>query len=295
MYMNLTNIPIIDTHVHVFPQRLSNAIRLWFEGYAWKFKYQGTSEDLIQALFQNGIAGLVLLSYAHRPGIAPQLNEFVAGLIRRFPNTVGLAALHPGDDKPMDILKRAHEELGLCGLKMHCHVQKTAVDDPILYPAYEALVQLDGILNIHAGREPAVDAYGMDVRSITGAKRVENVLKRYPELKMIIPHLGFDESDRFYGLLDKYPNLYLDTTMVLANFFDVKVEREKLVQHADRILYGSDYPHIPYDMEQEIRAITDMDLGEEATRKILFENATRLFPITPRTNILENGHKKTGY
>lgn len=282
MYKNLTEIPIIDTHVHVFPQKLSEAVRHWFEGYAWKFKYQGTPEDLLQAQFDNGVAGLVLLTYAHRSGIADQLNDYVASLIKCFPNTVGLATLHPEDKDPGDIVKRAHEELGLCGVKLHCHVQKVAPDDPVLFPTYEALLQCDGVLNIHAGREPAIDAYGLDVRAISGAKRVEKILKRYPDLKIIVPHLGFDESDRFYSLLDEYPKLYLDTTMMLADFFNVSVDREKLIQYADRILYGSDYPHIPYSMEREVRAILEMDLGKGATRKIFYENAKMLFPIKPR-------------
>jgi predicted TIM-barrel fold metal-dependent hydrolase len=282
MYKDLTKIPVIDTHVHVFPQKLSDAVRDWFEGYAWKFKYQGSPEELLQAQFDNGVAGLVLLTYAHRPGIADQLNDYVASLIKRFPNIVGLATLHPEDDNPGDIIKRAHEEWGLCGVKLHCHVQKVAPDDPVLFPTYEALLQFDGVLNIHAGREPAIEAYGLDVRAISGARRVEKILKRYPELKIIVPHLGFDESDRFYSLLDAYPTLYLDTTMMLADFFDVAVDREKLIQYADRILYGSDYPHIPYSMEREVRAILEMDLGEEATRKIFYENAKKLFPIKPR-------------
>jgi len=282
MYQNLTKIPIIDTHVHVFPQKLSDAVRHWFEGYAWKFKYQGTPEELLQAQFDNGVAGLVLLTYAHRPGIADQLNDYVASLIERFPYTVGMATLHPEDNNPGDIIKRAHEELGLCGVKLHCHVQKIAPDDPILFPTYQALLQSDGVLIIHAGREPAIDAYGLDVRAISGARRVEKILKRYPELKIIVPHLGFDESERFYSLLDAYPTLYLDTTMMLADFFDVAVDREKLIQYADRILYGSDYPHIPYSMEREVRAILEMDLGEEATRKIFCGNAKKLFPIKPR-------------
>ncbi|MGD9077212.1 MAG: amidohydrolase family protein [Desulfobacteraceae bacterium] len=281
MYQKLTKIPIIDTHVHVFPPRLSDAVRQWFEGNAWKFKYQGTPKALIQAQFENGVAGLVFLSYAHRPGIADQLNDYVASLVKRFPNTVGLATLHPADNNPGDIIKRAHEELGLCGVKLHCHVQKIAPDEPILFPTYEALLQFDGILNIHAGREPAITAYGLDVRAISGARRVEQILQRYPELKIIIPHLGFDESDRFYSLLDTYPTLYLDTTMMLADFFDVSVDQEKLIQHADRILYGSDYPHIPYSMEREVKAILEMDLGEDVTRKIFYENAEKLFPIKP--------------
>jgi predicted TIM-barrel fold metal-dependent hydrolase len=282
MYKDLTKIPIIDTHVHVFPQKLFDAVRDWFEGHAWKFKYQGSPEELLQAQFDNGVAGLVLLTYAHRPGIADQLNEYVASLIKRFPNIVGLATLHPEDNNPRDLIRRAHEEWGLCGVKLHCHVQKVAPDDPVLFPTYETLLQFDGVLNIHAGREPAIEAYGLDVRAISGAGRVEKILKRYPELKIIVPHLGFDESERFYSLLDAYPTLYLDTTMMLADFFNVAVDREKLIQYADRILYGSDYPHIPYSMEREVRAILEMDLGEEATRKILYENAEKLFPIKPR-------------
>lgn len=278
----LTEIPLIDTHIHVFPQKIAEAVRRWFEANAWGFHYQGIAEQLIQLQFDNGVAGLVLLSYAHRPGIAGELNRFIGRLIRQFPHTTGLATFHPEDDKPRDILKVAFEEFGLCGVKLHCHVQRTAPDDPILFPVYEAILEFNGVINIHAGREPALEAYGTNVRAITGADRVERVLTRYPDLKMIVPHLGFDESDRFYSLLDQYPNLYLDTTMMMSDFFDVPIDREGLIKHADQILYGSDYPHIPYRLEREVEGILEMDLGEEVTRKIFFENAVKLFPITPR-------------
>ena len=282
MFKSLTKIPIIDSHVHVFPQKLSDAVRCWFESHAWTFKYQGTAEDLVRMLFDNGVAGVVLLSYAHRTGISHHLNEFTASLVKHFPNTAGLATLHPKDENPREIIKLGLMDLGLRGIKLHCHVQKTAPDDPLLFPIYEAVLEFDGVLNIHAGREPAIDAYGLDVRTITGAERVGKALQRYPDLKMIIPHLGFDESDRFYSLLDHYPNLYLDTTMMMGHFFRVSVDRDRLIQYADRVLYGSDYPHIPYGMETEVRAILDLNLGEEATRKILFENAAKLFHTAPR-------------
>ncbi len=278
----LTDIPLIDTHVHVFPPKISEAIKRWFENNAWKFNYLGTAEELIQLQFDSGVAGLILLNYAHRPGIAGELNKFIGRLIRRFPHTAGLATFHPKDEEARDILKQAFEDFGLCGLKLHCHVQRTAPDDPILFPIYEAILEFNWVLNIHAGREPAIQAYGIDVRAITGADRVERVLRRYPDLKMIIPHLGFDESDRFYTLLDRYPNLYLDTTMMMGDFFETPVHRESLIRHADRILYGSDFPHIPYGLEREVEAILNMDLGEEVTRKIFFENATKVFPIAPR-------------
>jgi predicted TIM-barrel fold metal-dependent hydrolase len=257
-------------------------VRNWFESHAWTFKYQGSAEDLIRTLFDNGVAGVVFLNYAHRTGISDQLNKFTAHLVKQFPHSVGLATLHPEDENPREVIKHALMDLGLRGVKLHCHVQKTAPDDPRLFPIYEAILEFGGVLNIHAGREPAIDAYGLDVRAITGAERVEKVLHRYPDLKMIIPHLGFDESDRFYSLLDRYSNLYLDTTMMLGHFFHVSVDRDRFIQYADRILYGSDYPHIPYEMEMEVSAILDLNLGEETTRKILFENAMKLFHIAPR-------------
>ncbi len=281
-YKHLTTIPIIDAHVHVFPQRLFEAIKGWFEAHAWEFSRQGTAEDFIQAQFDSGAAGLVLMAYAHRPGISRGLNEFTAGLVRRFPHTVGLAAIHPQDDNPREILRHAFEECGLRGVKLHCHVQATAPDNEAMFPIYEAISEYDGVMNIHAGREPAIDAYGLDVRAITGTGRVENVLRRFPQLKMVIPHLGMDESERFYGLMDEYPNLYMDTAMALGHFFDLTVSRDRLMQHADRILYGTDYPHIPYEMEREVRALLELDLGEDALRRILFENARKLFRLDPK-------------
>jgi predicted TIM-barrel fold metal-dependent hydrolase len=100
-------------------------------------------------------------------------------------------------------------------------------------------------------------------------------------MKVIVPHLGIDETERFYSFLERFENLYLDTTMILSEYFHVGTDREGLIQHSDRVLYGSDFPHIPYEMEREVRALLRMDLGEGPTRKILFDNAAKLFSFRP--------------
>lgn len=58
MFKDLTPIPVIDSHVHVFPQKLSDAVRHWFEEHAWDFHHQGTPEDLIQAQLTTAPRGL---------------------------------------------------------------------------------------------------------------------------------------------------------------------------------------------------------------------------------------------
>ncbi|MGQ9652584.1 MAG: amidohydrolase family protein [Thermodesulfobacteriota bacterium] len=276
----LTSIPIIDAHVHLFPPGLDEAVRRWFDEHAWSFKYRGRGEDLVSHLFQEGVSGAVLMSYSHRPGIAEGLNEFTASVVQRFPNTAGMAALHPEDRSPRGILEKALRALDLRGVKLHCHVLKIAPDDPVMFPVYEAVLEHDAILTIHAGREPAAEAYGTDVRAICGARRMEKVLRRYPDMKVIVPHMGIDETDVFFSLLDEFQNLYLDSTMILAGYFDISLpDKEKIIRYADRILYGSDYPHIPYEMDREVKALLSLELGEEATRKILCDNAARLFGL----------------
>lgn len=278
---DLTSIPVIDAHMHVFPPKLFQALKSWFDTYAYGFIKENTAEGFIQTQFDKGAAGLVLMPYAHRPGMANWLNDFTAGLIRRFPHTAGMAAIHPHDENPKEILKRAFGECGLSGIKMHCHVKRIAPDDPAMFPIYEAVIEHDRVINMHAGREPALEAYGYDVHTISGVDRVENVLRRFPELKLVIPHLGMDETARFYELLDEYSNLYLDTAVTMSDLFVVDFDREKMIEHADRILYGTDYPHIPHPIETELKALLALDLGETALKQILSENAAKLFRIEP--------------
>lgn len=276
---DLTPIPVVDSHVHVFPDKLAQAVRNWFSRHAWEFYEQGSAQQLLQRLFHAGLHGAVLLSYAHRPGISEELNGFVASLAKRFPKAVGFATVHHQDKDVRGILRRAFQELNLQGVKLHCHVQLVAPDDPALDPVYETASDWGFPVTIHAGKEPYVPAYPMDVRTITGAERVKRVLKRFPELRLIVPHLGFGESGQFYRLLDAHPHLYLDTTMMLGGFFPVRVEKEPLVRYSERLLYGTDYPHIPYQMDRELRGLLALELGETPTRKILWENARDLLRL----------------
>lgn len=272
----LTPLPVIDAHMHVFPDRLFQAIRSWFDRHAWRIRYRLPAEDLITLQQQAGIRGLVLLTYAHKTGLAHDLNRFMADLVSRHPGTVGFGTVHPDDDRPDIILKQAFG-MGLAGCKLHCHVLGRAMDEAVWEPIYETCLAENRWLLIHAGTQPAIKAYGLDVTAISGVERVKLVLERHPELKLIIPHLGFDQTDEFFDLLDDYPNLYLDTTMVLAEYFPIRVDREKLIRYSHRIMYGSDFPNIPYGLTREVGCIVDLDLGERATADILGGTANRLF------------------
>lgn len=101
-----------------------------------------------------------------------------------------------------------------------------------------------------------------------------------------------NQYEEFFDLLDKYPNLYLDTTMTLGAFFqslnspistnsascptttattttttaDLKpmaqMLRTMLLRHSDRILYGTDWPNIPYDWCRELANLVSLVDGD---------------------------------
>ena len=115
--------PVVDAHVHVFPDPIFKAVWGWFQEYGWPIRYQLTSENLIQYLLSRGIAHIVALQYAHKAGIARDLNAYMAGLCRLFPGKVtGMATVFPGEPDAGVILKEAFN-LGLSGVKLHTHVQ----------------------------------------------------------------------------------------------------------------------------------------------------------------------------
>ena len=53
----------------------------------------------------------------------------------------------------------------------------------------------------------------------------------------------------FEAMLDAFPNLYLDTTMAISGYFPNAADVEMLRRRPDRILYGTDYPNLPYEWE----------------------------------------------
>jgi uncharacterized protein len=268
--------PVVDAHVHLFPDALFAAIWRWFDKHAWPVRYKLHTPEVIAFLLSRGVERVVALHYAHKPGIARGLNAYIADVCRREPRVIGLATVMPGEEGAVEILEEAFAA-GLAGVKLHCHVQCFGPDTPSMQAIYEVCARAGKPLVIHAGREPASPEYKCDPHALCGADRVERALRDHPTLELCIPHLGADEYDAYEKLLERYDNLWLDTTMVCADYFPVPTPRRLIACRPERILYGTDFPNVPYAWDREIKKITELRLGDANEAKLLGQNALELF------------------
>lgn len=271
--------PVIDAHVHVFPHRLFGAVQQWFDRHAWKIRYRMSTAEIFDFLLSRGVRHIVALQYAHRPAMAAELNDYMIAQCRPYAGRVtGLATVFPGEANAADILQTAFDG-GLAGVKLHAHVQCFDLAAETMAPIFACCRRNDKPLVIHAGREPKSDAYRCDPHRICRVEKVQRVLEAFPGLKLCVPHLGFDELDAYRRLMDRHDNLWLDTTMVLADYFPLAAPIDLRRYRPDRILYGSDFPNIPYPWDRELKKLAAAGLDDDLLERILYRNARELFGV----------------
>jgi len=271
---------VIDTHVHVFPEKIFSAVQGWFDAYAWQIRYRMKSRELISFLLDHGVSRVVALQYAHKPGMAGFLNSYMAELCRDFPDRViGLATIFPGEEGIRDLLNQAFDD-GLAGVKLHAHVQCFDMNHPDMDEIYRLCQERNKPMVMHVGREPKSEHYLCDPYELCGIHKVEKVLRAYPGLNLCVPHLGFDETDAYLDLVKAYDNLWLDTAMVLADYFPQGSPKDFSAYPLNRIMYGSDFPNIPYAWDRELIWLSKAGLTEADLDMLLYKNACGFYRIS---------------
>jgi predicted TIM-barrel fold metal-dependent hydrolase len=265
---------VIDVHTHLHPPRLFAAIRRWFaERSPWAIDHPETPSEIARVMFEHGVEEFAFCSYAHKPGIARDLNEWLARTARELgPRAHALCTVHLDDPDPLGDARAALDD-GCIGMKIHEDVQQLPIDDPRFAPILALLAQREAFVLVHVGPIP----WRTDTND--GPARIARVLDRHPTLRITVAHLGSPDTRRYFALGKIYPTLFTDTTMALTHpDLLAPVDAADLESAHAMILYGSDYPNVPYPYERERESIEALGLSEGARRAIFRENALRFSP-----------------
>ncbi len=267
---------IVDVHVHFMAPQILAKVWAYFDaagpklGRPWPIRYRTSDEERVQTLRSLDVVRFSALSYAHKPGIAPFMNDWNRDFAARVPDSLHSATFYPepgaGDYVTAEI------EAGARVFKAHLQVGDFAADDPLLEPVWDALADAGIPTVLHAGSGPAPGEF-------TGPASVRRVLERRPDLPLVIAHLGMPEYGEFMDLADRYERVWLDTTMAFVDFFEHRpdVDPDRLLALQDKIVFGSDFPNIPYPYAHQVEVLDRLGLGDDWMRAVLCENGDRLF------------------
>ena len=273
----------IDVHCHMIPDSYLEAVKAhgmeMDEGFpipSWK------AEDHLRFMDEAGIRTSVLTMPAPQPyfgdgaesaKICRQFNEEAAALKALHPGRFMFCAALPLPDveKAIEEAKYALEVLGADGVKLATNSYGQYLGDPELEPLMAYLNSRRAVIITHPHKPSAANdkliaavplasyEYLAETTRAILNMVAHDVLVRYPDLKVVVPHCGSflpNALPRFKGLLPiMVKQGYMQPVDVDANlsrlYFDLAgtatddaIDMLLTITEPSHILYGSDYPYV---------------------------------------------------
>ena len=306
---------VIDVHSHIITSEFVSALesegRLMDEGFPLP-KYN--VENHLKWMDEAGVETSVLTLAAPQPSSAEvvrQTNEAAARIKREHPGRFLFCAALPQSDvsKAIEEAKYALDVLKADGIKLATNVGGQYLGAPELDTLFSVLNERKSVVVLHPHRPDPVNRQVMQQTPLAMQEYLSettravsnlisrNVLARYNNIKVIVPHCGaylplsiprmksltpVMQANKMVGEIDYEANLralYYD----LAGAHSPEVIRILLtITTPDHLLYGSDYPYVaPQVLTQSLARMKDY-LSKEPDlapfrEMILYQNANQIF------------------
>ncbi len=298
---------IIDAHVHTYQTR---DVGLQAKQGSNVTDYAGTPDELLPLMERAGISKAVMvnmlpltdmrdaavvklsegLSPAERQEALKEIdtrmlarlerrNSWTCSLAKENPSLVSFITLDPLMDEGTinaEILDKVNNQ-GAKGIKLHPANQRFFPNDRRLWPAYQTAQQLGLPIICHSGTFATTIQYAQP-------KNFDEVLNSFPNLTLVMAHLGMGFFDETISLARTYPNLQFDccaiitTTEAGRGLSDANLTALIKEIGVERVMFGSDFPW--FDPAAGIERLLRLDFNEQEKRRLLAENAIRIYRLS---------------
>jgi predicted TIM-barrel fold metal-dependent hydrolase len=221
-----------------------------------------SKEEFIADLKEGGIDKAVILS--DRRTTPKQVADFCKQAPERF---IGFGYVNPiliGSDEDT---RKQREELGLYGLKLYPCSDGYSPDDTHAFKVYEVASEMDMPIMFHHAGMPVP----YDYLKNTNPAQIDVVAQCFPELKIVLAHLGYPRVDETLYVARKHRNVFCDISWPYGDVnhpsFVYLLWKDLLTALnmgvLDKIVFGTDYPGVrqrPYvDMLMDINRYATHD------------------------------------
>lgn len=256
-------------------QDLPEAVRLLEKSGTAQFLDRKLSPaEIVAAMDAAGVQTLMLSAW-RRPGRWLITNDEVAAHVQAFPDRfAGVAAVDLADPvAAVRELRRAVRKLGFKALRVVPWLWKLPPNDKLYYPLYVECIELGIPFCTQVGHT------GPLMPSETGrpVPYLDEVALTFPELRIVAGHIGHPWTDEMIGVAWKHDNVWIDTSAYLPVYYPAQLVHFLRTYGQDKVMFGSNFPQLRLDKCTE--QVGAMDLPEDIRRKLLFENARRVFKL----------------
>ena len=259
---------LIDIHTHIYPAAIARkaaaSIREFYQ--LDTREMDGTADTLLTRGTEAGIDRFVVLPVAMRPDRTRHINDFIIGQVAAQPRFLGFGSIHAGMENIAEEVEYILQN-GLLGVKMHPDFQEFDIDDPRLFPAYEAM----------RGRLCVMLHMGDTRYSYSHPARLRRVLDNFPGLQVIAAHFGgYSMYETAYDeLRDKDCIFDVSSSMM---FMERGIPEKFInIYGAERMAFGTDYPL--WDPITETKRFLQLDLTDAQFEQIGHKTAERIFKL----------------
>lgn len=204
---------------------------------------------------------------AHKPSEdeVTLLNKDTAQFVKEEPGRIkGAVYISPEHKNAVEVLKRGIEEQDMSSAKIWVSEK---CDSPAVNPIAEKLIEYNLPLLIHSFKKSTIQ-----VANESTAVEVRNLALRYPELKIIMAHVG---GNCYHGvpLVRDLKNVWVDISGSPNRSNEVEYTVENL--GADRVLFGTDMPGASFLVL--CGKVLESGITDEEKEKIFYKNALQVY------------------
>ena len=310
---------IIDTHLHLYKERRHGLMdKVTYEVWEYGAKadvhfsaYSGDLEDALKAIDESRATKAVIVNISAPPLVRAQAmadlpqglsdaqkeqamkeidagmgetlkasNAWVCDVAKEHPQLVPYVGVDPWILTNEDMLAHIREmadSRGAKGIKVHPALQRFYMHDERMNSIWKTCVELGFPIVAHSGPSSSGEQYA-EPRAFAA------VLQSFPDLRVVLAHMGGGAWRQLTEIARAYPNAYFDCCEIIewtggpGAPTDHELAQLILDVGPDRVMMGSDFPW--YDIDHSVERVMELPLlATEQKEAILGANAVSILGL----------------